>query len=50
MNNNIEVELKQDCEAIQIPAGLKTTIPAGTTGAPVFLASIATPRFIGNSV
>src|SRR5271165_5771120 len=31
MNNNLEIELKQDCEAIQIPAGLKTTIPAGTT-------------------
>jgi probable FeS assembly SUF system protein SufT len=31
MTNNNEIELQQDCEAIQIPAGLKTTIPAGTT-------------------
>jgi probable FeS assembly SUF system protein SufT len=31
MSNNNEIELQQDCEAIQIPAGLKTTIPAGTT-------------------
>ena len=30
MSNNQEIELKTDCEAIQIPAGLKTTIPAGT--------------------
>ena len=30
MSNNHEIELKTDCEAIQIPAGLKTTIPAGT--------------------
>ena len=30
MNQNQEIELKRDCEAIQIPAGLKTTIPAGT--------------------
>ena len=30
MNGNNEIELKRDCEAIQIPAGLKTTIPAGT--------------------
>jgi probable FeS assembly SUF system protein SufT len=30
MNHNIEIELSRDCEAIQIPAGLKTTIPAGT--------------------
>jgi probable FeS assembly SUF system protein SufT len=30
MNDNNEIELKRDCEAIQIPAGLKTTIPAGT--------------------
>ena len=30
MSNNQEIELKRDCEAIQIPAGLKTTIPAGT--------------------
>jgi probable FeS assembly SUF system protein SufT len=26
-----EIELTRDCEAIQIPAGLKTTVPAGTT-------------------
>jgi probable FeS assembly SUF system protein SufT len=31
MSNNNEIELQHDCEAIQIPAGLKTTIPAGTT-------------------
>ena len=30
MNEHIEIELHRDCEAIQIPAGLKTTIPAGT--------------------
>ena len=30
MNHNSEIELSRDCEAIQIPAGLKTTIPAGT--------------------
>src|SRR5271165_4326070 len=30
MSDNNEIELKRDCEAIQIPAGLKTTIPAGT--------------------
>ncbi len=30
MNEQTEIELKRDCEAIQIPAGLKTTIPAGT--------------------
>ena len=30
MNQNTEIELSRDCEAIQIPAGLKTTIPAGT--------------------
>jgi probable FeS assembly SUF system protein SufT len=30
MNHNNEIELSRDCEAIQIPAGLKTTIPAGT--------------------
>jgi probable FeS assembly SUF system protein SufT len=30
MNQNNEIELSRDCEAIQIPAGLKTTIPAGT--------------------
>jgi probable FeS assembly SUF system protein SufT len=31
MSDNYEIELVRDCEAIQIPAGLKTTIPAGTT-------------------
>src|SRR5260370_6050319 len=30
MSDNHEIELEKDCEAIQIPAGLKTTIPAGT--------------------
>jgi probable FeS assembly SUF system protein SufT len=30
MNQNHEIELSRDCEGIQIPAGLKTTIPAGT--------------------
>ncbi len=25
-----EIELRRDCEAIQIPAGLRTTVPAGT--------------------
>jgi probable FeS assembly SUF system protein SufT len=30
MTDNHEIELARDCEAIQIPAGLKTTIPAGT--------------------
>jgi probable FeS assembly SUF system protein SufT len=30
MNEQAEIELKRDCEAIQIPAGLKTTVPAGT--------------------
>jgi|SRR3984893_2457473 len=30
MSNNHEIALKRDCEAIQIPAGLKTTLPAGT--------------------
>src|ERR1700730_17026411 len=30
MSDNHEIELARDCEAIQIPAGLKTTIPAGT--------------------
>jgi probable FeS assembly SUF system protein SufT len=30
MNEQSEIELTRDCEAIQIPAGLKTTIPAGT--------------------
>jgi probable FeS assembly SUF system protein SufT len=28
--NSHEIELARDCEAIQIPAGLKTTIPSGT--------------------
>ena len=32
MSDDLEIALKRDCEAIQIPAGLKTTIPAGTTG------------------
>jgi len=31
MSDDLEIALKRDCEAIQIPAGLKTTIPAGTT-------------------
>ena len=31
MSNNHEIELNRDCEAIQIPTGLKTTIPGGTT-------------------
>ena len=30
MSDNHEIALKRDCEAIQIPAGLKTTLPAGT--------------------
>ena len=30
MSENHEIELARDCETIQIPAGLKTTIPAGT--------------------
>jgi probable FeS assembly SUF system protein SufT len=30
MSDDLEIALKRDCEAIQIPAGLKTTIPAGT--------------------
>src|SRR5215468_750586 len=30
MSDNQEIELAMDCEAIQIPAGLKTTIPAKT--------------------
>ncbi|MBV9390674.1 MAG: DUF59 domain-containing protein, partial [Verrucomicrobia bacterium] len=30
MNSPNDIELSRDCEAIQIPAGLKTTIPAGT--------------------
>src|SRR5215469_2811472 len=31
MSDDLEIALNRDCEAIQIPAGLKTTIPAGTT-------------------
>ncbi len=30
MSENNEIALSRDCEAIQIPAGLKTTIPAKT--------------------
>src|SRR5262249_61195273 len=30
MSDDLEIALRRDCEAIQIPAGLKTTIPAGT--------------------
>jgi probable FeS assembly SUF system protein SufT len=30
MSDNHEIAMKRDCEAIQIPAGLKTTLPAGT--------------------
>ena len=30
MSNDLEIALKRDCEAIQIPAGLKTMLPAGT--------------------
>src|SRR5215467_2027185 len=30
MSDDLEIALKRDCEAIQIPAGLKTTIPADT--------------------
>jgi probable FeS assembly SUF system protein SufT len=30
MSENLEIPLKRDCEAIQIPAGLKTTLPEGT--------------------
>jgi len=32
MYENTEFTLSRDCEAIQIPSGQKTTIPAGTTG------------------
>ena len=32
MYENTEFTLKHDCEAIQIPSGQKTTIPAGTQG------------------
>ena len=31
MNEHGEIKLGRDIEAIQIPAGLKTTIPEGTT-------------------
>jgi probable FeS assembly SUF system protein SufT len=30
MTEHQEIDLIRDCEAIQIPAGLKTTLPAGT--------------------
>src|SRR3954451_1472369 len=32
MHENTEFTLSRDTEAIQIPSGQKTTIPAGTTG------------------
>ena len=32
MYENTEFTLRRDCEAIQIPSGQKTTIPAGTQG------------------
>ena len=32
MYENTEFTLKRDCEAIQIPSGQSTTIPAGTQG------------------
>src|SRR4029079_7484751 len=32
MYENTEFTLSRDCEAIQIPSGHKTTIPAGTQG------------------
>ncbi len=32
MHENTEFTLSRDTEAIQIPSGNKTTIPAGTTG------------------
>src|SRR6201982_3156185 len=32
MHENTEFTLSRDCETIQIPSGLKTTIPAGTQG------------------
>src|SRR5947207_1824403 len=32
MYENTEFTLNRDCEAIQIPSGQKTTIPAGTQG------------------
>jgi probable FeS assembly SUF system protein SufT len=30
MQDVVSVELKRDCEAVQIPAGIPTTLPAGT--------------------
>ena len=32
MYENTEFTVSRDCEAIQIPSGQKTTIPAGTQG------------------
>src|SRR6266550_2884056 len=32
MHENTEFTLSRDCDAIQIPSGQKTTIPAGTPG------------------
>ncbi len=32
MYENTEFTLSRDCEAIQIPSGQKTTVPAGTQG------------------
>src|SRR5205814_9273918 len=32
MYENTEFTLSRDCEAIQIPSGLKTTLPSGTQG------------------
>src|SRR5437870_13066608 len=32
MYENTEFTLSRDCEAIQIPSGHKTTVPAGTPG------------------
>ncbi|HXA09688.1 MAG TPA: putative Fe-S cluster assembly protein SufT [Chthoniobacterales bacterium] len=32
MHENTEFTLSRDCEAVQIPSGTKTTIPAGTPG------------------
>ena len=32
MYENTEFTLTRDCEAIQIPSGQKTTVPAGTQG------------------
>ena len=31
MHNAASVELTRDCEAIQIPSGMVTTLPAGTS-------------------